>query len=113
MTATTPSASNESNISFRFAGDEMTAHGFRAMAGTLLDESGKWQPDAIERALAHQERDQVRAAYGRGMHWNERVTMAQWWSDHLDQLRDTLGGDEVGHRGGITTFSERVLFMAA
>lgn len=70
-----------------FAGDEMTAHGFRAMASTLLNESGKWSPDAIERALAHGDSDKVRAAYHRGAHWNERVEMAQWWSDYLDQLR--------------------------
>ena len=54
---------------------ELTAHGFRAMATTLLNESGKWNPDAIERALAH--RDKVHAAYHRGAHWKERVEMAQ------------------------------------
>lgn len=70
-----------------FSADEMTAHGFRAMASTLLNESGKWHPDAIERALAHRDGDQVRAAYHRGAHWDERVKMAQWWSDHLDTLR--------------------------
>lgn len=66
----------------------MSAHGFRAMASTLLNESGKWHPDAIERALAHKDTDSVRAAYHRGTHWKERVEMAQWWSDHLDALRD-------------------------
>lgn len=70
-----------------FGPDEMTAHGFRAMASTLLNESGKWSPDAIERALAHKDGDNVRAAYHRGAHWNERVQMAQWWSDYLDTLR--------------------------
>jgi integrase len=64
-----------------FGGDEMTAHGFRAMASTLLNESGRWSPDAIERALAHKDRDAVRAAYHRGAHWAERVEMAQWWAD--------------------------------
>lgn len=73
--------------------DEMTAHGFRAMASTLLNESGKWSSDAIERALAHQDKDAVRAAYHRGQHWNERVEMAQWWADYLDQLR--TGADIV------------------
>jgi len=76
-----------------FAADEMTAHGFRAMASTLLNESGKWSPDAIERALAHKDGDQVRAAYHRGAHWNERVAMAQWWSDYLDTLR--IGGQVI------------------
>lgn len=72
-----------------FGADEMTAHGFRAMASTLLNESGKWHPDAIERALAHRDSDQVRAAYHRGAHWDERVRMAQWWSDELDLLKAT------------------------
>jgi hypothetical protein len=66
----------------------MTAHGFRAMASTLLNESGKWNPDAIERALAHGDSNKVRAAYHRGAHWKERVAMAQWWSDYLDKLRN-------------------------
>ncbi len=66
----------------------MTSHGFRSTASTLLNESGLWSMDAIERALAHGDRDPVRAAYHRGAHWPERVRMAQWWSDHLDGLRD-------------------------
>ncbi len=65
----------------------MTSHGFRSTAGTLLNESGKWSPDAIERALAHGDTDAVRAAYHRSAHWQERVQMAQWWSDYLDTLR--------------------------
>jgi integrase len=82
---------NTANAALRrmgFGPDEMSAHGFRAMASTLLNESGKWSPDAIERALAHKDSDQVRGAYHRGMHWKERVAMAQWWSDHLDALRE-------------------------
>ena len=71
-----------------YTNDEMTAHGFRAMASSLLNESGKWSSDAIERALAHRDKDAVRAAYHRGTHWAERVEMAQWWSDYLDMLRD-------------------------
>ena len=84
---------NTLNVALRrlgFENDEMTSHGFRAMASTLLNESGLWHPDAIERALAHGEKDKVRAAYHRGAHWAERVRMAQWWSDYLDQLR--IGG---------------------
>jgi integrase len=71
-----------------YSQDDMTAHGFRASAATLLNESGKWSPDAIERALAHQEEDAVRRAYARGAFWKERVAMAEWWADHLDALRD-------------------------
>jgi hypothetical protein len=57
------------------------------MASTLLNESGRWSADAIERALAHQDKDSVRGAYHRGAHWQERVEMAQWWADYLDQLK--------------------------
>lgn len=92
-TTTRPLSDNTLNVALRrlgFSQDEMTSHGFRAMASTLLNESGLWHPDAIERALAHGERDRVRAAYHRGAHWPERVRMAQWWSDYLDQLR--IGG---------------------
>ena len=71
-----------------FSGSQMTAHGFRAMASTLLNESGKWNPDAIERALAHGQDSAVRAAYHRGAYWDERVQMAQWWSDYLDTIRE-------------------------
>jgi integrase len=90
----TPSKSmseNTVNAALRrlgYTNDEMTAHGFRAIASTLLNESGKWSSDAIERALAHRDKDAVRAAYHRGTHWAERVEMAQWWSDHLEMLRD-------------------------
>lgn len=71
-----------------YTGSQMTAHGFRAMACTLLNESGKWHPDAIERQLGHVENNDVRRAYARGEHWDERVRMMQYWSDYLDQLRD-------------------------
>lgn len=89
-TRTRPMSENTLNAALRrlgYTSGEMTAHGFRAMASTLLNESGKWNPDAIERALAHADSDKVRAAYHRGAHWQERVEMAQWWSDYLDQLR--------------------------
>ena len=67
--------------------DQMTAHGFRTSASSLLNESGKWNPDAIERQLAHVDTNQVRRAYARGEYWDERVEMMQRWSDYLDQLR--------------------------
>jgi len=62
----------------------MTAHGFRAAAATLLNESGRFSVDTIERALAHQEPNAVRRAYTRAEYWQQRVTMAQWWADQLD-----------------------------
>ena len=89
-TGSRPMSENTINAALRrlgYSSNEMTAHGFRAMASTLLNESGKWHPDAIERALSHRDTDKVRAAYDRGTHWKERVEMAQWWSDYLDQLR--------------------------
>jgi len=85
-----PMSENTLNAALRrlgYASDEMTSHGFRSTASTLLNESGKWSVDAIERALAHGDTDTVRAAYHRGAHWQERVLMAQWWSDYLDRLR--------------------------
>ena len=86
-----PMSENTVNAALRrlgYAGTEMTAHGFRAMASTLLNESGKWNPDAVERALAHKDTNAVRGTYHRGTHWKERVEMAQWWSDYLDTLKD-------------------------
>ena len=70
-----------------YGADTMTAHGFRSTASSLLNESGKWNPDAIERSLAHADANQVRAAYHRSAYWPERVEMAAWWADHLDALR--------------------------
>lgn len=64
-----PMSENTVNAALRapgFGPEEMTAHGFRAMAATLLNESGRFNPDAIERQLAHMENDGVRRAYTRG-----------------------------------------------
>lgn len=85
-----PISENTLNAALRRLGytqDEVTSHGFRATASTLLNESGRFSPDAIERALAHQDADTVRRAYARGAYWAERVEMAQWWSDYLDRLK--------------------------
>ena len=88
-----PMSDNTLNSALRrmgYASNEMTAHGFRAMASTLLNESCKWSYEAIERALAHGDNNRVRAAYHRGAHWDERVAMAQWWSDYLDDLKNEV-----------------------
>jgi integrase len=85
-----PMSENTINAALRrlgYSGSDMTAHGFRSMASTLLNESGMWSPDAIERALAHKDGNTVRGTYHRGQHWLERVKMAQWWSDYLDMLK--------------------------
>lgn len=67
----------------------MTGHGFRSVASTILNESGRWQVDAIERQLAHAPASSgpVRAAYNRSQYWEERTRMMQWWADKLDALR--------------------------
>lgn len=89
-TITKPISENTLNAALRrlgYGNDEATSHGFRASAATLLNESGCWNADAIERQLAHIERNDVRRAYARGEFWDERVRMMQWWADYLDDLR--------------------------
>ena len=63
-----------------------TTHGFRSVASTILNESGLWHPDSIERQLAHVETNKVRSAYDRSEHLSERRKMMQWWADHLDSM---------------------------
>jgi integrase len=90
-TVARPISENTLNAALRRLGydkDQATAHGFRATASTMLNESQKWHPDAIERQLAHVEANDVRRAYDRGEHWDERVRMMAWWADHLANLRD-------------------------
>jgi integrase len=70
-----------------YSADEMTGHGFRTMASTLLNELG-WNPDLIELQLAHKERNKVRAAYNRAQRLAERRKMMQAWADYLDELRE-------------------------
>ena len=84
-----PMSENTINSALRRMGygkDDMTGHGFRSMASTILNEQG-WNRDAIERQLAHAERDNVRAAYNYAEHLPERRKMMQQWSDYLDKLR--------------------------
>jgi integrase len=69
-----------------YSKDEMTAHGFRAAASSILNESGQWNADAIETQLAHVESNSIRRAYARAEFWDERVRMMQWWADQLDQF---------------------------
>jgi integrase len=70
-----------------YAKDEMSAHGFRAMARTLLDEVLGFRPDYIEHQLAHAVRDPNGRAYNRTTHLPERRKMMQKWADFLDGLR--------------------------
>lgn len=66
----------------------MTSHRFRAAFATLANESRRWHPDAIERQLAHVESNNVRRAYSRGEHWDERALMMQWWANEMKRLRE-------------------------
>ena len=63
-----------------FDKDEMTGHGFRSAASSMLNESGLWNPDVIERQLAHVDNDSIRRAYARADFWEERVRMMAWWA---------------------------------
>lgn len=86
---TRPMSENTINAALRrlgYTSTDMTGHGFRSMASTLLNEQG-WNRDAIERQLAHGERDPVRAAYNYAEHLPERRKMMQAWADYLDSLR--------------------------
>ena len=69
-----------------YTGDQMTGHGFRSMASTLLNEQG-WHRDAIERQLAHAERNKIRAAYNYAEHMPERRRMMPSWADYLGELK--------------------------
>ncbi|NIC43106.1 integrase arm-type DNA-binding domain-containing protein [Aquabacterium sp. A08] len=76
--------------------NQATAHGFRALFSTVANECG-WNPDVIERQLAHVERNQVRAAYHRSTYMKDRAKLMQWWADYLD-------GREAGN---VVKFSSR------
>ena len=65
--------------------EEITPHGFRAMASTVLNENG-FEPDIIERQLAHVQGNQVRAAYNHAQYLEQRRDMMQWWGDWLSEL---------------------------
>jgi len=75
-----------------YAKDEMSGHGFRAMASTILHEQG-WPSDIIERQLAHAERNSIKAAYNYAQHLPERRKMMQAWADYLYTLR--IGGKVI------------------
>lgn len=84
-----PMSENTVNAALRRLGyekSEMTGHGFRSMASTLLHEQG-WPHEAIERQLAHAERNSVSAAYNYAQHLPKRKQMMQAWADYLDGLK--------------------------
>jgi integrase len=87
---TKPLSENAMNSALRrmgYAQEEMTAHGFRSSASTILNERG-FDNDVIEAALAHQDDDEVRRAYNRAAYLKERTELMQQWANLLDQFRD-------------------------
>jgi integrase len=85
-----PMSENTVNAALRrlgYTSDQMTGHGFRSMASTLLNEQG-WDTEAIERQLAHVEGNSVKAAYNYAQHLPVRRKMMQAWADYLDSLSD-------------------------
>lgn len=85
-----PISENTLNQALRrmgFGPKQVTSHGFRATFSTLANQSGLWHPDAIERAIAHVEKNEVRRAYDRGVHWEQRVKMADWWAAELSSYK--------------------------
>lgn len=77
--------------------EEMSGHGFRAMARTILDEVLGFRPDIIEHQLAHAVRDPNGRAYNRTSHLSERRVMMQQWADYLDKLK--AGADVISING--------------
>ena len=87
-----PMSNNTVNAALRGMGyskEQITGHGFRGMASTLLYENG-WLGDAIELQLAHAEGNSVKASYNHAQHLPERKKMMQWWADYLDGLREDV-----------------------
>jgi integrase len=83
-----PISENTLNLALRrmgFTKERHSSHGFRASASSLLNECGKWHADAIEAELDHVGADQVRKAYHRERYWEERVRMAEWWADLIEE----------------------------
>lgn len=94
-----PMSENTINGALRgmgYAQDVHTAHGFRAMARTILDEVLNQRVDLIEHQLAHQVKDVLGTAYNRTKHLPERRAMMQVWADYLDKLR--IGADVIAFR---------------
>ena len=86
-----PLSENAMNSALRrmgYAKDEMVSHGFRAAASTILNERG-FNPDVIEAALGHQDKNTIRRAYNRATYWPERVKLLQSWADLVDEFRST------------------------
>jgi integrase len=100
-----PMSENTVNAALRRLGipqEELTGHGFRAMARTILDEVHGFQPDVIEHQLAHAVRDPLGRAYNRTSHLPERRRMMQRWANFLDELRTGTAPSETSPNDGVS-----------
>jgi integrase len=80
-----PMGASTLNVAFERMKASVTPHGLRSTASTVLNESGAFRPDVIERQLSHIERNRIRASYNRAEYLDERRTMLQWWADFIDK----------------------------
>jgi integrase len=87
------------NALLRLGFGHFSPHGFRRTASTILNELG-WRPDVIERQLAHQERNKIRAAYNKATYLEDRTKMMQAWADHVDAI---IAGAKVVPIGKVKT----------
>jgi integrase len=95
-TGARPMSENTINAALRrlgFSKEQMTAHGFRAAASSMLNECGLFSPDAIEASQSRLDQDAIRRAYNRSEYWSERVKIMNYWADRCDAMR--RGGDIV------------------
>jgi integrase len=80
-----PMGASTLNVAFERMKVTVTPHGLRATASTVLNESGAFRPEVIERQLSHIERNRIRASYNRAEYLEERREMLQWWADFIDK----------------------------
>jgi len=92
-------------INWRVLHEQITAHGFRTLTSTLLNEHG-WPEEVVERQLAHIDNNRPRAAYNHAQHLPLRICMMQVWADYLDELRSDK------FETGALTFQDRVTDVA-
>ena len=74
---------------------DMTGHGFRGLASTILHETGEFDSEHIDLQLAHMKRNKVSAAYNHAKYLKQRTAMTQWWADYLEKARQQRSGNNV------------------
>jgi len=67
-------------------GGKLVAHGLRAIASTTMNEAGL-NPDVIEAALAHVDKNEIRRAYNRSTYFEQRITLMDWWGNHVTNFK--------------------------